>query len=177
MNASAKVFSMPKYSHDNGSDIISFSFELYSEEAYYTGASDSTGTGGYGLFGGAALPFTLSEPLNGKVGSFNVNNLGNFAAPCKIEVVGSIISPKIDNITAGTFYGVSSTTSDFILDTRSTTAIITDAGVDVSAYRMSGSKYISILPGVNTMLLQGSNYTAESTVAVTITYKDTYISS
>lgn len=168
---------MPTYSHENGSDLIEFMFELYSEEAYYTSNADETAAGGYGLMGGFALPAPLPQALDGLIGTISVNNQGNFAAPCKIEVVGTVIAPKVLNVTTGDFYGVSSTTSDFILDTRSSKAIITDAGVDASAYRISGSKYVSIAPGINQILLLGSNYSYDSTVTVTITYRDTYISS
>lgn len=75
VTANAKVYSMPTYKHENGSDLIEFSFELYSEESYYTGIADSSANGGYGYYGGASLPFTLGQPLDGFVGGINVNNL------------------------------------------------------------------------------------------------------
>lgn len=177
MVASAKVYSMPKYGHENGTPIIEFSFELYSEESFYTSNSDSEADGGYGYIGGAALPFTLPVALDDIVGAITVNNYGNFAAPCKVEVIGSIVAPKINNTTSGQSYGVSVTTTDFVLDTRGDTPIITDVDVDISAYRSSGSSYISVLPGINYFVLQGSDYSPDSTVTVAITYRDTYISS
>lgn len=75
VTANVKVYSMPTYKHENGSDLIEFSFELYSEESYYTGNADSSANGGYGYYGGASLPFTLAQPLDGFVGAINVNNL------------------------------------------------------------------------------------------------------
>lgn len=178
MTANTKVYSMPTYKHENGTDLIEFTFELYSEEAYYTWTVDKTGSGGYGLMGGFSLPSVLPVAFDDLIWSFTITNLWNFASPCKIEVVGTVVAPKIYNVTSNVFYGVSSTTSDFIVDNRgSSNAIITDAGVDVSAYRTSGSKYISIVPGANVILLQGSNYSMDSAVTVTVTYRDTYISS
>lgn len=176
MKASCKVYSMPKYSHENGSPLIEFEFELYSEDATYTGTTDNTANGWYGIYGGVALPTPMSFELNDYIGEFSVNNLWNFSSKCKIQVVGAISSPKIQNITMGQYYGVFTATTNFIVDARST-PIITDNGTDISAYRMSGSQYIEIIPWINSIILQGSDYSADSTVAIIITYKDTYISS
>lgn len=177
VSLNAKVHKMPTYKHVNWTSIIEFSFELYSEEAYYTSINDKNANWWYWFFWWVSLPTTLSIPMDWLIGSFDVNNLWNFDAPCKIEVIWDIDSPKINNITTGVYYGVSSNTSDFIVDTRSSKAIITDAGVDISAFRMDWSKFISIAPGINKIVLQWSNYNSDSIVTINITYRDTYISS
>lgn len=177
MECMAKVFTMPKYEHVVWSDIIAFTFELYSEEAYYTWVGENVENWVYWVIGGVSLPVYLPTPLYGIDWAFTVENTGNFASQCKIEIIGNIVNPKISNITAGSFYGIEATTSDLIIDTRSVPAIITDAGSDVSAYRMPWSQYITVLPGINTFILTGDNFTYDNTVTVQVTYKDTYISS
>ena len=44
MTVNVKVYSMPQYKHNVGEPTITFTFELYSEEAYYTGTTDKTGS-------------------------------------------------------------------------------------------------------------------------------------
>lgn len=49
----ARVYSVPTFNHALGSDVIDFSFELFSPTATYKGTALHTETIGWGMYGGA----------------------------------------------------------------------------------------------------------------------------
>ena len=124
-----------------------------------------------------SLPAELPSSLYSVIGGITFQSSGNMPAPCKIEVIGTCVNPKVINHTTGTFYKVDTTTSDFILDNRSSTIEVLDGTVDISAYRASGSQPLFILPSENTFVVEVDNFSIDSTVTVEFTYRDTYIAS
>lgn len=175
--ASAKVYSMPKYKHDIGSDVISFSFELYSEDSFYYKNVTDTNSGGIGRIGWVALGASLPFNLDGVIGMITFASAGNLPAPCKVEIVGTMVNPKILNLVTGEFYKVNTTTADFILDNRWTSVSVLDGVTDISGYRASWSTQVYVLPTTNQFVVLCDNYSDDSTVTVTITHRDLYIAS
>lgn len=174
---SAKVYSMPTYGRDIGSDIIDFSFELYAEDPRTTSQALNDEAGGLGYYGGVSLPAALPFALDShSIGKITVTNAGNFAASCKVTVTGTVENTRIHNHTNGRYYGVSTTTTEFVHDDTGSEFSVTDAGVDVSGYRIAGGRIVTLEPGDNDILVTGSNYPSDS-VTVSVQWRDTFMTS
>ena len=174
--AQAKVYRMPSYSKDLGTGVINFDFDLYVEDSTYQGNTDETESWSIWQIGGMTLPTILPATMGGIIGGITVNNGGNFIAPCRIQVTGSLDNPVVRNTTTGRYYGISASTTDLILDNTSRPFVITDAWVNASGNRLAGSEMILLNPGDNVLVVTCHNYTDDSGVTVTISYNDTYIS-
>ena len=82
-----------------------------------------------------------------------VNNLGNFDATCRIEIIGAVSDPKITNQTNLRSYWLNASTTNLILDNTWTKYIVTDVWVDISWARTSWSLSIVLSPWVNVLTL------------------------
>lgn len=165
----AKVISVPEYEHEVGSDIIEFKFELYCEEAYYTSIDDEVEDWAYWFIWWNILPSKLSNTLNWYINDIVVTNEGNFQTPCKIEINGTVVNPRIHNLTTWKFYWVDTTISNFVLDNTDINTIVTDWGVDVSWYRADWSSLIFLEKWDNHLILLWDNYTYPETSLFLVT--------
>jgi hypothetical protein len=117
VNIMCQVYSVPKYNTaELGSMNMSGTFELYAPDPVYRGTEELEATGGYGFIGGTQLGTQLGTPLNHKIGEVVINNEGNWASPLRVDIVGEIVNPKMQNLTANTFYGVVRTTNNLVIN-------------------------------------------------------------
>ncbi len=83
-------------------------------------------------------------------------NTGNFPALLRIEIVGTLVNPKI--IIGDRWYELNTTTTNLVFTNENGKLSVTDNGVDVSAYRVTGSKNLFVQAGSNTVQVQSDNY-------------------
>ncbi len=177
----AKVYEMPIYSNNLWSPIIDFSFKLYVEESYVLWYTDEVWTGSQWLYWGIKLWTTLGKAMNDNFNAISCDNNWNFMSPCKIEVVGTVVNPKILNTLTWWYYKLWTTTTNLVIDNTWKTPVVADDWVNVSWYRTDWSTTQYIYPWVNDMLLLWDNLTRNNyswdTVTVTISYNDSFINS
>lgn len=170
----AKVYSMPQYTRDTASPVVEFTFELYAPDAVYTGVTEHTWSGGMWTIGGWIFPALLPLGGSGAVGYVDVVNAGSFQANVRIEISGTVVNPKIINLTNSRYYGLTMTTTDVVYDNTVKPIIVTDAWVSVTGNRTAWSKWVTLNPWSNRILLHGDNYNNLS-VVMTIKWRDTSI--
>ncbi|MDD3302285.1 MAG: phage tail family protein [Candidatus Gracilibacteria bacterium] len=173
----AKVFSMCDFKHIPNEPIIEFTFELYSEQAWYYGFEDLIYTGvDTGNIVGIQLETIFEFSLSQISNTIQITNSGDFVAPCSIRLQGTLENPVIYNNTTQTAYRLDGvTTTDLIIDNRGEILIVTDKGLNISRYRGSGSSSIFLNPGINEIFIFGDN--VDPSITVTIEYNHTYIGS
>lgn len=179
MKVQAKVYTMPKYENELWEPIINFTFELYSEEATYKWFTDKTDSAWYGLYGWMTLPSVLPFNLNDYVWITSITNNGNFVSPLRIEIIGSIMNPKILNLTTGRYYKLDWYTSiDLVIDNTSNIFLVEDNWVNVKSYRAAWSQLLFLEVWSNNIVLLWDDYNVNwNTVTVNYYWNDTYISS
>lgn len=173
----AKVFRMCEFRHAVNEPIIEFSFELYSEQAWYYGFTDKvfiwedTWNVVWVEFS-TEFSFSFSTISN----TLQINNEWDFIAPCSIRIFWDLENPIIYNNTTWTAYKLDwVTTSDLVIDNRWSRLIVTDEWLDVSKYRWSWSSSVFLAPWINEIFIFGDN--VDPAVTVTIEYNDTFIGS
>ena len=154
---------------------ISWSFELFAPDPVYQWLITKTNFWTYWRNGGCKLWTTLWVKLDEMLAEITFENTWNWTAPVRIEVVWNIENPKIKNITADTFYWLSRTCNDLLIDWTWTWLIVTDEWVNVKADRMSGSEILRVLPWENTFLLSWTNFSYDSDVEWNIYFNDSYL--
>lgn len=178
----AKVFNHPQPSNgviDPENTVIDFVFELYAETEKVYDPVVNTETGGIGTHGGMTLPTPIPDYLSWFAGYIECENEGNRDAPLKVQVVWSVINPKIINITNQQSYRLGTptnpyTSTNLVYDNRNLNNVITerlvvtDNNVDVKKERSSWSD-IYLSPWVNYIIVLGTG-----TANVTVTRRDTY---
>ena len=120
------------------------------------------------------MPVILPNEFDWIIWNFNVQNDWNFIAPCKIEIIWSILNPVIRNTTNNRYFWITWTTTNLIIDNRERPFIITDEWVDVSSNRMAWSNFIMLNTWSNNILITRDDaWTWE--IVVNFYYNDTYI--
>lgn len=107
----------------------------------------------------------------------NANNLWNFEAPCRIELVWDLVNPKITNLANWRFYWLNTTISSLVLDNTWKEFIVEDNWINVKQYRQTWSKQLFLSPGVNEFIVYADNLSINTNYQITIYFNDTYINS
>lgn len=176
VSCQARVYGMPNYdSIDPGDHIITGSFELFAPNPEYYSATQKTNSSEYGRRGWFKLDTTFDFKMNELLAEIVVDNTGNFSAPMKINVVGSIDNPVITNVTTGSFYGLDKTTTDLIIDGTGNSFIVTDDWVNAKASRKAGSEIVRLIPWTNKIIVTGGDFDYDSTITIDLFYNDTYL--
>lgn len=175
LKADVQVYSLPEWEHDVASPVASFSFELLSPDATFKGFSNQSRNVAISTVGGFVMPAVVPVILGGDPGAFTATNSGNYPAPVRVEIIGSIQDPKITNRNNGRFYGLTGiTTTQFVLDGTIRPLSVTDEGSDVSGYRTAGSVTPMLVPGDNLISITGT-FSPSAPPLVRFTWNDTYI--
>ncbi len=173
----AKVFSMCDFKHIPNEPIIEFTFELYSEQAWYYWFEDLiyTWVDTWNIVWiqlETIFEFSLSQISN----TIQITNSWDFVAPCSIRLQWTLENPVIYNNTTQTAYRLDwVTTTDLIIDNRWEILIVTDKWLNISRYRWSWSSSIFLNPWINEIFIFGDN--VDPSITVTIEYNHTYIGS
>ena len=149
--------------------IINFSFELLSDKPEYVSYSTTIDNTSYDPSVYFAWWIELGVVLWTEldwVNGIEVNNLWNFTARCKIQLIWNLVNPKIINHTNNRAYWLSTTTSNLVIDNTWTTFKVEDVGVDVSSNRTSWSVSILLNPWVNVLTLIADNDTTWTQVNI-----------
>jgi phage-related protein len=120
------------------------------------------------------LPALYPAILGGETGAFTVTNAGDYPAPVKITIVGTVEDPNVRNVLNGRYYRLTGvTTTNLVIDGTAAPFTVEDGGLDVSGYRAAGSVTPMLSPGANTLAVTG---TFTGTPVVTVQWNDTFIS-
>jgi len=181
LKCQAKVLEMPIYNNGLWHPVIDFSFKLYVEESYVLWYTDEVVNWYQWLYWWIQLPNTLSKKFNYWYNKISCDNNWNFPSPCRIEVVWTVINPKVLNTKNWWYYKLNTTTTDLVIDNTWKQITITDWWNNVSGYRAEWSTTQYIYPWVNDILvlwdnLHYNNYDWD-TVTVKISYNDAFINS
>ncbi len=204
LQVQAKVFSMPTFDEqiaDWFSPTVNFTFELYSEDPTLSWIVDIVESGYAWIYAGVVLwnswvllddtftsenlksdssaivPTMYGLIMDDVINSITLTNDWNFFAPCEIVITGSIINPRSVNFANSRFFQIDETTTNLIVDNRSRPFTATDEWVNVLASRSDGSKFIYVEPWDNIFLVVSSNFDwdDQQAVAVSVTFRDTYL--
>ena len=174
---SAKVYQVPFPTNWLTDPLINFTFDLYCETEKVYSPTTKTASWWLGLLWWFTLPTPLPISFFWYSWYIEVNNLWDWSAPCKIEVLGNCNNLQIMNITNWMIYRNNWRTTDFIIDNTNLDndptkiSVVTDLWVNIKANRNSGAD-IFLDPWMNRIVVLSDNYT---TAVVTITRRDCYI--
>lgn len=104
-----------------------------------------------------------------------VSNIGNVAARPVVRFLGPVTSPGIENLTTGERFDLALTVEsgeyvDVDMDAR--TVLLNGTASRRSTVR-TGSRWLTLLPGVNTLALRATAYDASS--LATVTFRSTWL--
>ena len=157
---------------------FTFTFSLYSESEKVFWDTYNTSTWTIGFQGWMTLATTLPTTLSGYVWYITCTNDWNWAAPINLSLIWDVTNPKIINITNGNKYRITKSTTNLIYNNinlendPTKRLLVTDAGVNISAYRDSGAG-IYLEPWDNDLVILADSYTWTPTAA--ISRYDTYL--
>ena len=172
-----KVYSMPEYKTEVISNIIDFTFELYSNSPTLKSFTDKNSSGGYGRIWGVTLPVELATSISWAYNWIEINNFWNQEALTKVQITWSIINPKVLNLTTWKYYWITGTTTDLVINNKVNPIIVEDEGINVKANRTTWSTGLILQPWINTVVVLWDDFTYENTLSVSIEYNDEYINS
>jgi hypothetical protein len=171
-----QVYNPPRYDEMWAWQLfINWTFELYAPDPIYQWLITKTNNGVYGRKWGVKLWTTLWTKLNELLAEISVENTWNWTAPVRIEIKGNIENPKIKNMTNNTFYWLSRTCNDLLIDWTWTWLIVTDNWINVKADRMPWSEILRVEPWVNTYILKWTNFSYDSEVVWSLFFNDTFL--
>jgi len=178
----AKVFRMAEFENERANPIIEFNAELLAKDVFFQSTTLQTINGIYGRLTGITLPTVLPIALSNVINEFPGTNNGNFPAGMLVKITGEITNPKILNTTTGKFYGVGVTmvANDILLinfDNVTNQLQVTLNGVNVRSQRLPGSNLVFMNPGLNNLVLLGSNFDInnQNKALVEVQFRDTRI--
>ena len=172
-----KVYSMPEYKTEVISNIIDFTFELYSNSPTLKSFTDKSSSGGYGRIWGVTLPVELATSISWAYNWIEINNLWNQEALTKVQITWSIINPKVLNLTTWKYYWITGTTTDLVINNKVNPIIVEDEGINVKANRTTWSTGLILQPWINTVVVLWDDFSYENTLSVSIEYNDEFINS
>lgn len=172
----ASVYKCPRYDDTTPWNMsITGTFELYAPIPNFTSKITKHNDWWYWRKGWFKMDFKTPFKMDELLWEFSVENLWNWQADTRIEVIWFIDNPRIKNLTNDTFYWLNGSYSNLVLDWTWKGFTATDNGIDVRANRMSGSEIVRIEPWENALILTWTDFNYTSDVEIKIFYKDTYL--
>lgn len=171
----AKVYEAPKISKDLKKQEIQFTFKLLAENETIFSKLLKTETWGIGIAWGFTLPTPIPTYLSWYTWFITLNNEGNRQTPIKIRIQGSVVNPKIINLTNQYNYKILTNTVDLLVDNTnpsnnpSQRLVVTNSWVNITQYRTQGGG-IYLSPWINHLIVLSDVY--PSTATVTVSFKD-----
>lgn len=158
-----KVFNSIKFNTKNKWEpIIDFSFELLSDKSEYLEYTTNIINEVYDPLDYVSWWIELWVVLWTEIYSvtgIEITNLWNFSARCRIQLIWTLINPKIINHTNWRNYWLTATTTNLILDNTWNTFIVEDVWIDKTSNRISWSVSILLTPWNNVFTLLADNDT------------------
>jgi len=167
----AKVY-QPLRTTEASHETLEFEFTLLAEDSFYYSQAEKTANGGLGQLGGNVLPNVLPNNLFGGTDYIEIENDGDSKAGMFFQALGTLVNPRITNITTGQTMKITGTTTKLVVDNREKPFIITDNGVNIKAQQTG--QYLYLVAGLNHIVLSAENYVSEDQAEVYIKYRDTY---
>ena len=171
----AKVYEAPQIDKDLKKQKIKFTFKLLAENETIFSKITKTVTWWIGIAWGFTLPTPIPEYLSWYAWFITLNNEWNRQTPIKVRVQGTVINPKIINLTNQYNYKIANNTLDLIVDNTnpsnspSQRLIVTDSLVNITQYRTQWG-WIYLSPWINHLIVLSDVYPSDA--VVTITFRD-----
>jgi len=148
----AKVNKKPKGSNGVNDPRIVFWFELYAEtnELYWTTLHSASWSAS--IFGWTNFANKFWNSRGASSGSSLCNNAGNFKAGCAITAVGTLVNPRIKNLTNGQEFKIDWTTTNLELNSLLWKWTVKDEGVDIM-YKRESWVPIYLTPWDNSIMI------------------------
>jgi hypothetical protein len=124
---------------------------------------EQTQDGNSSFFGGTNFANNLWDSRGEFAWGVHCENIWNYKAWCKINVVGGLVNPLIKNITNWQQYKINWTTNNLLLDSKDWWSV-TDNWEDISNKRDYGTA-IMLSPGINEIWIFADSWEAVFTVS------------